>query len=155
VTRLLADAMLGRLARWLRAIGGDTAQLPVHTRTRRSSRRSSSRVPRRSSRAALACASDGAHLGERISAGLTSSEGAMHFQLDDSVRVVRLLEPEREVTGSSDPAPQPRVGDRATVVADLGDGLYLLESCTDDGMTVWMGEFAAEELTLVERPDNG
>ena len=26
----LADAMLGRLARWLRAIGCDTAQLPVH-----------------------------------------------------------------------------------------------------------------------------
>ena len=77
----------------------------------------------------------------------------MHFQHDDTVRVVHLLEPEREVTGSSDPAPQPRVGDRATVVADLGDGLYLLESCTDDGMTLWMGEFAAEELELVERAD--
>jgi len=79
----------------------------------------------------------------------------MHFQHDDTVRVVRLLEPEREVTGSSDPAPQPRVGDRATVVADLGDGLYLLESCTDDGMTLWMGEFAAEELELVQRADGG
>ena len=75
----------------------------------------------------------------------------MHFQLDDTVRVAHLLEPEREVTGSSDPAPQPRVGDKATVVADLGEGLYLVESCTDDGMTVWMGEFAAEELKLVER----
>jgi len=63
------------------------------------------------------------------------------------------LEPEREVTGSSDPAPQPRVGDKATVVADVGDGLYLLESCTDDGMTLWLGEFAAEELALVERPE--
>ena len=30
MTRFLADAMLGRLARWLRAIGCDTAQLPVH-----------------------------------------------------------------------------------------------------------------------------
>jgi hypothetical protein len=79
----------------------------------------------------------------------------MHFQHDDTVRVVRLLEPEREVTGSSDPAPQPRVGDRATVVADLGDGLYLLESCTDDGMTLWMGEFAVEELELVQRADGG
>ena len=75
----------------------------------------------------------------------------MHFQLDDTVRVAHLLEPEREVTGSSDPAPQPRVGDKATVVADLGEGLYLVESCTDDGMTLWMGEFAAEELALVER----
>ena len=31
MNRFLADAMLGRLARWLRAIGCDTAQLPVHT----------------------------------------------------------------------------------------------------------------------------
>jgi uncharacterized protein with PIN domain len=31
VNRFLADAMLGRLARWLRAIGCDTVQLPVHT----------------------------------------------------------------------------------------------------------------------------
>ena len=68
------------------------------------------------------------------------------------MRVVRLLEPEREVTGSSDPAPQPRVGDTATVVADVGDGLYLLESCTDDGMTLWMGEFAAEELAWSSAP---
>ena len=79
----------------------------------------------------------------------------MHFQLDDTVRVVHLLEPEREVTGSSDPAPQPRVGDKANVVAELGDGLYLVESCTDDGMTLWMGEFAAEELALVARPGGG
>ena len=28
----------------------------------------------------------------------------MHFPLDDTVRVVHLLEPDREVTGSSDPA---------------------------------------------------
>ena len=30
MNRFLADAMLGRLARWLRAIGCDTVQLPVH-----------------------------------------------------------------------------------------------------------------------------
>lgn len=29
--QFLADAMLGRLARWLRAIDADTLQLPVHT----------------------------------------------------------------------------------------------------------------------------
>jgi len=79
----------------------------------------------------------------------------MHFQPDDTVRVVRLLEPDREVTGSSEPAPQPRVGDTATVVADIGDGLVLLESCTDDGMTRWMAEFAVEELELVERAGAG
>lgn len=77
----------------------------------------------------------------------------MRFQLDDTVRVVRLLDPEREVTGSSEPAPQPRVGDAATVVADVGEGIYLLECCTDDGVLRWMAEFAAEELALVDRSD--
>jgi len=77
----------------------------------------------------------------------------MRFQLEDTVRVVRLLEPEREVSGSSDPAPQPRVGDTATIVADVGDGIYLVESCTDDGVSRWMAEFTAEELVLVDRSD--
>jgi hypothetical protein len=77
----------------------------------------------------------------------------MRFQLDDTVCVVRLLEPEREVSGPSELAPQPRVGDRATVVADVGDGLYLVESRTDDGVTRWTAEFAAVELELVDRRD--
>jgi hypothetical protein len=77
----------------------------------------------------------------------------MRFHIDDTVRVVRLLEPEREVSGSSEPAPQPRVGDAATIVADVGEGIYLVESCTDDGVLRWMAEFAAEELVLVDRSD--
>lgn len=77
----------------------------------------------------------------------------MRFQLDDTVRVVRLLEPEREVSGSSEPAPQPRVGDTAVIVADVGEGIYLVECCTDDGVLRWMAEFAAEELLLVDRSD--
>ena len=73
------------------------------------------------------------------------------FPPDDAVRVVRVLVPEREVTGSSATPPQPRVGDMGTVVADVGDGLYLVESCTADGMTIWMTEMAVEELELVDR----
>jgi hypothetical protein len=78
----------------------------------------------------------------------------MHFQPDDSVRVVRLLEAEREVTGSSESPPQPRVGDSAIVVADVGEGLYLVEHATDDGVTLWMAELAADELVLVDRPES-
>ena len=78
----------------------------------------------------------------------------MHFQVDDTVRVVRLLALEREVTGSTEPTPQPRVGDTATVVADVGEDLYLVEHATDDGVTLWMAELAAEELVLVDRPES-
>jgi hypothetical protein len=77
----------------------------------------------------------------------------MHFRIDDTVRVVRLLEADREVTGSSESPPQPRVGDSAVIVADVGDGLYLAEHSTDDGVSVWMAELAAAELELVQRPD--
>ena len=73
------------------------------------------------------------------------------FRPDDAVRVVRVLVTERDVTGSSATPPQPRVGDLGTVVADVGDGLFLVESCTDDGMTIWMTELATEELELVDR----
>ena len=79
----------------------------------------------------------------------------MHFQLDDTVRVVHLLEAEREVTGSAAVPPQPRIGDTGTIVADVGEGLYLVEHATDDGVTLWMAELAVEELALIERADGG
>ena len=78
-----------------------------------------------------------------------------HLRPDDVVRVVRVLVADREVTGSSATPPQPRVGDIGTVVADVGEGLYLVESCTDDGMTIWMTELAEEELALVDRTGAG
>jgi hypothetical protein len=43
----------------------------------------------------------------------------MLFHVDDVVRVVRLLDAEREVTGSAEVPPQPRVGDTATVDDDV------------------------------------
>jgi len=67
--------------------------------------------------------------------------------------VIRLLTAERDVTGSSATPPQPRVGDWGTVVADVGDGLYLVESRTDDGVPLWLAEFSGEELMLIDRPE--
>ena len=84
---------------------------------------------------------------------MSAAYDELAFVPGDRVRVVRLLVAEREVTGASANPPQPRVGDHATVVADVGDGLVLVESCTDDGMTVWMTEMAIAELTLVDRAD--
>jgi hypothetical protein len=73
------------------------------------------------------------------------------FEIADRVRVVRLNEPEREVTSAWEDAPQPRVGEIATVVDDVGDGIYLVERNTDDGVTAWLAEFEATELELVDR----
>ena len=79
----------------------------------------------------------------------------MRLQSDDTVRIVRLLEREREVTSSSAEARQPRVGETGTVVEDVGDGIYLVERTTADGYTNWLAEFATDELELVDRPLKG
>jgi hypothetical protein len=73
----------------------------------------------------------------------------MSFDVGDTVRVARLLVPSREVTGSSSSPPQPRIGEEGEVVADVGDGLLLVEHLTADGQTVWMAEFLMAELELV------
>ena len=77
----------------------------------------------------------------------------MEFEVLDTVRIVRLHDTDRDVTSSLDPAPRPRIGDLATVVDDVGEGLYLVERTTDDGVSAWLAEFSGDELELVERRD--
>jgi hypothetical protein len=76
----------------------------------------------------------------------------MAFEIFDVVRIERLLEPERDVDGSVETPPQPRVGELGTVVEALGDDVYLVERATDDGLTMWVAEFLDSELSLVRRP---
>jgi hypothetical protein len=73
------------------------------------------------------------------------------FALSDVVRVQHLSVPTREVDGPAAAPPQPRVGEVCTVVASLGDDMYLIEHETADGRSVWMAEFHASELVLVDR----
>ena len=73
------------------------------------------------------------------------------FYPADIVRIVRLEADERDVDGSADPPPQPRIGETAAVIEEVDDGIYLVERCTDDGRTLWIAEFLAAELELVER----
>jgi hypothetical protein len=77
----------------------------------------------------------------------------MPFAVLDTVRIARLHDPVRDVTSALDPAPQPRIGQLATVVDDVGDDVYLVERTTDDGVSAWLAEFAADELELVARAD--
>lgn len=78
----------------------------------------------------------------------------MSYHLDDTVRIVRLLVPDREVNRSSPSGPPPRVGDWGIVVADVGDDIYLVEARTDDGVPLWLAEFADRELILLDRADD-
>lgn len=73
------------------------------------------------------------------------------LEISDTVRIRHLAVPEREVDGASATPPQPRVGERGTVVDSLGDELYLVERATDDGEPVWVAEFHESELELVDR----
>ena len=75
----------------------------------------------------------------------------IRFEPSDVVRVQQLRVPTRDVDGPGADPPQPRVGELAVVVDSLGDDLYLVEHATDDGRSVWMAEFHASELALVER----
>ena len=76
----------------------------------------------------------------------------MALQVDDRVRVVRLLVAEREVTAASTSPPQPRVGEEGDIVADVGEGILLVAHATADGYTIWLAEFLEDELEFVARP---
>ena len=69
----------------------------------------------------------------------------------DLVRVVQLEGDDRAVDSSVDPPRHPRVGEMGTVVEEVADDIYLVERCTDDGRVLWVAEFLATELELVER----
>ena len=73
------------------------------------------------------------------------------FLPTDLVRVVHLEHDDRAVDSSVDPPPQPRIGETGAVVEEVADDIYLVERCTDDGRVLWLAEFLASELELVER----
>jgi hypothetical protein len=84
---------------------------------------------------------------QRLQRGTTD----VTFQSGDTVRIIRLIEPERDVTSAFDIPSQPHVGQIATVIDDVGDGIYLVERTTDDGASAWLAEFEGSELELVDR----
>ena len=77
------------------------------------------------------------------------------FSEYDVVRVVKLLEAERSITGSKGSTRQPKVGDMGAVVfvSDSSDfsttPVYIVECVDDAGMTVWLADFQEDELEIV------
>ncbi len=68
------------------------------------------------------------------------------------VLVRKLIEPQREIDGTSGALHQPRVGDQAVVVSVLEPEHRILECVDSSGRTRWVAEFHIDEI--VEPPDN-
>ena len=73
----------------------------------------------------------------------------------DIVRVVRLESPDRFYDGTESVMRPPRIGDVATICHENkpGDpsGSVVVEMVDQDGMTIWLADFARDELELVRR----
>ena len=73
------------------------------------------------------------------------------------VRIIRLLHPAEHYDGWGFNRRPPAIGDLGTIV-DILDipGLpidYIVESSAADGITIWLGDFAAAELEPIDDAD--
>jgi hypothetical protein len=73
----------------------------------------------------------------------------------DTVRVVQLLTPNRVFDGTESIRRAPRPGDQGAVVhvhhQNSVPVLYTVEAVDPDGHTLWLADFAPEELSLVSK----
>jgi hypothetical protein len=78
----------------------------------------------------------------------------MHFRQYSIVRICQLLRSPEEYDGWRVNQRPPQVGDTGTIVDVLAaPGLpynYVVEASGQDGITIWLGDFAAEELESTE-----
>ena len=74
----------------------------------------------------------------------------------DIVRVVRLNSPTRKFDGTEGVKRAPKVGDEAIICHQYdptdATATVAVEMVDKGGMTVWLADFAPEELELVSRP---
>jgi hypothetical protein len=88
---------------------------------------------------------------------LVHSDRDVRFSMKryDAVRV-KFLAAQAERKGWNVNARAPRVGDVGTVVEILSAAgqaaQYVVECVAPDGTTLWLADFTAEELEVVERP---
>jgi len=72
----------------------------------------------------------------------------------DVVRVVKLIESERQYSGSAGVSSPPAIGDIATICHDYAPddpGAPVAVECVNaDGLTVWLADFLREELVLAD-----
>ena len=68
----------------------------------------------------------------------------------DTIRLIRLLRDNREYSGTPEITRSPRIGDLGTIVHvyDARDpqAPYSVECVNAEGFTIWLADFAAEEM---------
>lgn len=78
----------------------------------------------------------------------------MSFQEYSTVRIRWLLRPPDSYDGWRVNQRPPRIGDSGTIIHVLkASGLpdkYVVESCCPNGVPIWLGDFAAEELEATD-----
>jgi hypothetical protein len=82
----------------------------------------------------------------------TGEGGMASFKELDVVRVARLLQPFRPFHGSEGASRPPQVGDQGAIVAVYDQTVFCVECVASDGMTIWLADFALQELELVWTP---
>jgi hypothetical protein len=72
------------------------------------------------------------------------------FKEHPIVRVTKLLSDQRAYTGTESVKRAPRVGDQGTIVHAFNkSGPYVVECVNSDGLTLWLADFAQEELEII------
>lgn len=92
-----------------------------------------------------------AHLNHTIGNGIVMN----HLKEYDVVRVTKLDQPNRHYDGTESVKRLPQIGDLGTIVhvysgAQDINPAYIVECVDRNGFTVWMADFTAGELELVE-----
>jgi hypothetical protein len=81
-----------------------------------------------------------------LRSGGCSPPAVVMFRELDVVVIRALRSASRRVEGTDRVKRQPRIGDQGTVVEVIGPQEYVVESVDDAGLTVWLADFAEDEL---------
>ena len=76
-----------------------------------------------------------------------------HLQEYDVVQVIKLIQSDRHYDGNAGVKRPPQIGDCGTIVhipPEPNSEWCIVECLDKDGFTIWLADFTADELELVE-----
>jgi hypothetical protein len=71
----------------------------------------------------------------------------------DCVKIISLLDPDRQYDGTEGVKRTPQIGDEGTIVhvytTDGKAAGYVVENVNQEGYTIWLADFLPEEINLI------